>query len=1026
MQPTRAVRRCAPIDGRAEARRLREAGCFAWLLTLVAAVPAWAEVQLPEINANAPVTATAEAGNHWVEGSFEIWLLRGNCRVRQGAAEARGQEAVLWISTGDADPLAPRKVTVYVEGNVTVEIPRDGSTTRISDTQWLGRFTTRRGVEVSAGVVAGEPNPMPPVYERAVAERDPRSSAIRPAQYAAPLMAGPVAPAPPPGSRRVRAVPRGDVIPDAQWFPDPTGTQWIAVIDSGVTLIVDGLPTTASTRQMMGGDIGSVDVSADRMVIWTSGPREPDLTGQTAQAEDIPLEIYMEGNIVFRQGTRVIYADRMYYDVRRQVGTVINAEVLTPVPKFEGLVRLRTQLLQQTGPGVFVAENSYFTSSRLGEPGYRVQAGDVTFEDYQQQVLDPVTGQPVLDPVTGEPQVAHQRLASGRNGLLFLAGIPVFYWPVFSTNLDDSSFYLRRIRYKQDDIFGTQVFTDWDMYQLLGIRHKPAGTDWTASIDYMNKRGLGHGTTFAYDRPDFFGFSTPTAGVIDYWGIQDKGQDVLVGGRPPLTPDVNYRYRLLAQHRQFLGDGWELRAEVGLISDRNFLEEYFLHEWNELKDETTGLQLRHARDNRSWSIVGDVRVNDFFTQTEWLPRTDHFWLGQSLLNDTFTWYEHSSLAYARLQVADAPKNVSQDPFQLLPWEVTSSGERLITRQEIDWPFQAGPVRVVPYALGEVGHWGQDLQGDSFDRAYGQVGLRASMPVWRNYPGVESNLWNVHGIAHKIVFDLDASFADASRDLSELPLYEQVDDDSIEAYRHRYSYLFYRNSAAPQRFDERYYALRAGMGSWVTAQSMEIVDDLAAVRMGMRQRWQTKRGMPGQRHIIDWITFDTNLTYFPNADRDNYGTSVGLADYDFRWHVGDRLTIVSDGIYDFFDGGQNDTNIGVFLSHPPRGNLYVGFNYVDGPLYPTSRVITASYSYWMSPKWISAAGVSIDLRGDSIGHNVTITRVGESFLISAGFSLDAIRNNAGINFAIEPRFVPRGRLGSVGGARVPIAGAYGLE
>jgi hypothetical protein len=297
--------------------------------------------------------------------------------------------------------------------------------------------------------------------------------------------------------------------------------------------------------------------------------------------------------------------------------------------------------------------------------------------------------------------------------------------------------------------------------------------------------------------------------------------------------------------------------------------------------------------------------------------------------------------------------------------------------------------------------------------------------------VESNLWNVHGIAHKIVFDAEVSFADANRDLSQLPLYDAVDDDSVEAYRHRYSYLYYRtpgntHATIPARYDERYFALRSGMASWVTAQGSEIADDLAAVRMGVRQRWQTKRGMPGQRKIIDWITLDTNLTYFPNADRDNYGTAMGLWDYDFRWHVGDRLTLVSDGFYDFFDGGLNNLNFGVFLSHPPRGNLFLGFNFIEGPLYPTSRIFNASYSYWMSPKWISSAGISIDLDGNSIGHNITLTRVGESFLISAGFSLDAIRNNAGVNFAVEPRFVPRGRLGGVGGARVPIAGAYGLE
>lgn len=1002
---------------------------------LTAASSAQAQVELPEINNGAPVAVAAESGNHWIEGSYEVWVLRGNCRVRQGDVEARGQEAVLWITQVDTDKLIPRKVIAYLEGNVVVEMPRDGSRVRLADTQWLGRFTTRRGVEVHAGVVGGEPKPMPSIHSRATAERDPQSSAIRPTQYAAPLMAGPAAPAPPPGARRVRALPRGDTIPDAQWFPDPASNQWIAVIDSGVTLIVDGLR-----------EYGSIDVSTDRLIIWTSGLSEPDLSGQRPQAEDVPLEIYMEGNIVFRQGTRIIYADRMYYDVRRQTGTIVNAEVLTPVPKYEGLVRLRTQLLQQTGPSMFVAQDSYFTSSRMGAPSYRVQAGDVTFQDIQQPVLDPLTGQPAVDPSTGEPLVEHNREVSGRNAFVFLGDIPVFYWPVFSTNLENASYYVRRFRVRNDSIFGTQILTDWDAYQLFGIRHPPEGTDWGVTADYLDKRGFGHGTTFVYQRPDFFGWPTPSAGLIDYWGIQDKGVDILPG-RAPLPPEADYRYRLLIQHRQHLSDNFELRAEVGPISDRNFLEEYFRREWDQFKDLTTGVELKQRFDNISWSVTGDVRVNDFFTQTEWLPRLDHFWLGQPLVNDAFTWYEHTSIGYGRLGVADPPPNRAADPFILLPWEFEREGERLVTRQELDWPLQLGPVKVVPYALGELGHWGQDIEGNDLDRAYGQLGLRASMPMWRAYPDVESELWNVHGVAHKIVFDAELLWADSNHHVDELPLYDPLNDDNVEAFQRRFDYRRYQSLGIPPglipgrfgmapmteaqrqfylRFDERYYALRSGMASWVTAPSMEIADQLTEVRLGVRQRWQTKRGMAGQRRIIDWIVFDTNLTFFPDPSRDNFGSNVGLWDYDFRWFVGDRLTLVSEGIFDFFDQGQRQVSFGAFLSRPPRGNLFVGLNLMDGPFSP-SRMLSASYSYWMSPKWISSYGVSIDLAGNrSVGQNLSVTRVGESFLISAGFTFDVFTDNVGANFAIEPRFAPGGRLGTVGGARVPVAGAYGLE
>ncbi len=137
----------------------------------------------------------------------------------------------------------------------------------------------------------------------------------------------------------------------------------------------------------------------------------------------------MEGNIVFRQGERTIYADRMYYDVPNHVGTVLNADMLTPVPQLRGLLRLHADVVQQTAEDRFFAQNAFLTSSRMGEPGYRLQAGDVYFEDIQQPVVDPLTGQPLVDPATGQPVVDHQQLATAANNFLFLGPVPVFYWP---------------------------------------------------------------------------------------------------------------------------------------------------------------------------------------------------------------------------------------------------------------------------------------------------------------------------------------------------------------------------------------------------------------------------------------------------------------------------------------------------------------------------------------------------------------------------------------------------------------------
>ncbi len=992
-------------------------------------------VELPQPEDTAPIRISADAANQWQEGAYEVWLLRGNCRLEQGPALARAGEVVLWLDRAGPTDRRPSRLIAYFERDVRVDFGAADQRARVTDQAWLGRFHTVARVDVRADRVAGRPDATPEVYQRALVawqQPDPASRSnpsprraiqtVESAQFVEPVPNGVQAAQPravveglPAGARRIRVFPRGDVPVQAQWFPDPTTNQWIAVVDSGVNLIVDGVDR-----------FGSIDVSTDRLVLWTRGAQEPDLTGQALQDEATPLEIYMEGNIVFRQGQRVIYADQMYYDVPNNIGTVLRGEMLTPAPKYQGLVRLKADVVQQLGRDRFFARDGFITSSRMGQPGYRIQAGDVDFEDLQFPAVEPFTGRPVIDPATGEQAVAHEQLITARNNLLYLGPLPVFYWPVFATDVRDPTFYIRNLSIREDRINGVQALSTWNGFELLGMRNRPAGLDWDLSLDYLGKRGFGHGTTFVYKRPELLGISGSVGGIADYWGIHDRGLDMLGSGRKNLAPETDYRYRLLWQHRHELSAEWQLSLEAGLISDRNFLEEYFEREWDQLKDQTTGAELKRLDDNRSFSITADVRLNRFFTQTEWLPRLDHYWLGQSLLDDTFTWYEHSSAGYARLQTATAPENpVQAARWTPEAWEVPREGERLATRQEIDWPFQLGPAKFVPYALGELAHWGQDINGDDLQRAYGQAGVRANLPMWAVNPAVESELWNVHGLAHKINFKGEFLVAESNRELDQLPLYDPLDDDSIEAFRNRMPFYTFGTPAIPERFDPRNYAVRTGLGGWVTSPATEVVDDLMLFRVGAEQRWQTKRGRPGARRIIDWIVFDSHINFFPKDSRDNFGSAAGLLDYNFRWHVGDRVTVTSEGLFDFFDDGQQFVSFGAFLARPPRGSLYLGMQLLDGPA--QHSVLSMSYSYRMSPKWVSTFGTSFDLRrNENLGQNFSITRIGESLLISAGFHVNPTRDNVGVNFSIEPRFLPSSKLARIGGAQIEPAGVRGLE
>lgn len=839
--------------------------------------------------------------------------------------------------------------------------------------------------------------------------------------------------------RKVILHPREEGLgPNIESAQSPTGEP-VVIVSGGVNVLIQGLSGDAVPKAV--GPLGDVDIEADRVVIW--GLNAAGL-GSTTQPSSEQLQVYMEGNVIFRQAGRTMFADRMFYDDYRHIGTVLNAELLTDIPQtgnyqYPGLVRLKAVCLRQLDQSHFLAQDGLFTTSRLEDPTYALESDQITFEDLQQNTIDPLTGAPI---------VAHQRLARGTNNYIEVDGWPVFYWPTYTTDLEKPTYYLDNFRFRRDSIFGYQALFEFDAFQVLGIDRIP-GVKWNLDLDYMSERGVGFGTGVEYARDGFFGLAGPTTGRLDAFYIHDTGIDNLGRDRRDIVPETSNRGRVTWDTRQHvvggLLDGWTVQGEVGWLSDRTFLEEYYENEWDNNKDELTGVRLKRLYDNQSLSIEAYGRINDFFTQTQWLPRLDHYWLGEPLFNDNLTWFEHSSAAYANIGVASTPTNPTlASQFELFPWEtdsngnpITGQGEVLTTRQEIDWPIDLAPFKVVPYGIGEAGDWGQDINGERFQRVWGQAGIRASIPFWYADPNIHSQIFNLNGLAHKVVFDVDASYADSSQNLDRFPLYDELDDDSIEDFRRRLFFSPFGGKLAgtfyvpgtpatiDPKFDPRFYALRYGLQDWVSSPSDEIADDLEAIRLGMHHRLQTKHGAPGEEHIVDWVTFDANATLFPDATRDNAGAVAGLLDYDFRWNIGDRTSILSDGYADTFGEGLRTASIGLLINRPAQGNFYIGFRAAGGTF--DADVLSATVNYRMTDKYIGSATSSVDFGPTgNIGQSVSVTRVGESLLTTVGADLDASKGTVGAHFLIEPRFLPKLHTTTKTGIEIAPAGTYGLE
>lgn len=956
--------------------------------------------------------------SRWQHNDSEASFLTGNCIVHLDGQRWEA-ESVLLLTDGSPGKIRCRLVLVQSEGDWSQKGSPPRLLTCVTEndpvldaTRYLGKQKNAERLlvflqENSDQAFSSEASIQRVQFEESISNESASSSTVDKESDARGLqfvVGG--------GTRSVEIVPRGTSSPpQVETINRPELGETVIVARGGMTVLIRDVTAQLPSGEQM--QLGTVSISADRVVGWL--PLVANLFNGAEDLSDAQGELYLEGDIVFRQGERIIYADSMYYNVGMERGLVLDAEAITPMPNSMGLVRLKADVLQQVAKGNFIAFDAAITSSRLGVPRYWLQSEQLTLREREQ----------VKTNASGVSVIHREPFVDSRNNFVYLSGVPVLYWPKFSTSLERPTSYVSSVDINSDGVFGTQYLLDLDLFQLLGIQSASKGLDWELSLDYFTDRGFAAGTNFEYQVSSFLGTNHVANGSLDAWFIHDGGLDTLGSLRKNLIPETQNRGRVLFRHRQSLGAGNELTAELGWVSDRNFLEQFLENEWDQNTDHRTEIHLKRYRDSHLLDFTVSARLNDFYTATEKLPQLDYYLLGGSLLGDRLTASAHTKVGYQRLNQADNPEDPSEALlYSPVPGEVGAKGVVASTRQEISLPFQLGPVRVVPSLSGEAAHYGQDSAGEPLTRLLGQAGITASLSAWKVDPSIQSALLNVRGLAHKLEWVAGYHYADSNVDLEQLPLYDPLDDNSQEQFRSRYITTNFSGVLDP-RFDPRYFALRQGF-QWLVASPSDIVAaDLQQFRLGLHQRWQTKRGLQGKERIVDLLEFDVDTSLFPQADRDNFSETIGPTTYNLTYHIGDRFAVLSDGYFDFFTSGLQSVSAGVRSSRPGVGDLYVGLLSLRGPV--SSTVVRANFDYRMNEKWIATAGTAYDFdETGNIGQTVAFTRIGESMLLRVGVNIDEGRDNVGVGFSIEPRFWPSPQLGRIGGGLIPPPGLDGLE
>jgi len=331
-------------------------------------------------------------------------------------------------------------------------------------------------------------------------------------------------------------------------------------------------------------------------------------------------------------------------------------------------------------------------------------------------------------------------------------------------------------------------------------------------------------------------------------------------------------------------------------------------------------------------------------------------------------------------------------------------------------------------MSNLTYYSSDLAGQPVGRAWEAAGLRASVPFTHLYRNVTSELLNVNGLNHKINFNVNWTDAFTNFSYTNLPQLDRLNTDAAnQALRDIRNYEFLFNLNAPAPFSPYFPYVNHGLGLttstyYNTPQTMAIrrllfyrdIDTLNAineVQFQINQRLQTRRGFPGNQHIVDWMWLDLFATYFPQPDRDNYGHYWAFVQYNYLWNVGDRTALTSTGWTDPFPGGVRVWTVGGYFNRTDRTNFFLGFRWID-PL--MVRAATLAMTYIFSPKYAATVSTTYDFgTGEAFANSLMFTRMGSDLQVSLGVSYNALQSNFNVMFNIVPNLLPANKMGPMG-------------
>jgi hypothetical protein len=360
-------------------------------------------------------------------------------------------------------------------------------------------------------------------------------------------------------------------------------------------------------------------------------------------------EIYAEGDVVFDQPSgNSFYCDQLTFNYQEWTGLAENVRVKMD----RGQVTLPVRDFLDEAPSTAMTRPTSLGTSQTNGPIRRifVQARELrshdrdTFELIDAKITPDSFARPKWYFRSPAALLRRGEKIESYHNTVNIGRLPILYFPYIIRDLQYDWPWMRLTAGHSSDL-GYFIRTQWGWR----LNNNPSSylrlERMILDLDYFTKRGFGTGLELAYSMGHL-----DSLGKLKVYGVYEhaisKGEDYkratndnldrIYTGQPGYTPSFyrkDFRWEVDWEHQQQLNESWDIRGELSLFHDRDYLKEFNENRfWNE-KEPENFIDLRRQDKNWQLEIVAQSRLsNRWETRTAYYPELRVTVPGIQLLN----------------------------------------------------------------------------------------------------------------------------------------------------------------------------------------------------------------------------------------------------------------------------------------------------------------------------------------------------------------------------------------------------------